>query len=660
MRRALLNPRLPVLIKERADVYKSRDERGVSRSSSILIVLLSICFIVAFQGGLDLAHAKPRRDEIKPADCAGTLLSLLFEVYPLQDAKGTVDELKALLLPELQAQWEAGLRPLAYTSMEPSSKQGLSALVNKVEDKLDLPSSSRLGSPLTSAVAIRIARHLIESARLDEEREAIIERGLSKQHETSRVGSGLLESAFALALDNLAHLKRKPFRPSKKTLKALRKTLSLLKEAAQIEKKQALRGRWESEEKHLILWLGITLCHLGLDQLDEAKNSLRELFITPSPAEALLINLDLIHPSADRAKTEIFDLQRLGHSTDAQHAWVNTFAELDQQLERWSSLFRDSRARQRRLKAGVRDLILKLPQLKQWWQQNAPAIRVELNQAEERLARAELLIVSVLVKQQAQVAAREQSELEWIQLPQGELLVPDLKNPELFSSVKFDDPFFMAKSEVTVEQYQRCVDAGECTPPEWDTCEIWNGTRFQVKRAPEKLRGPKQPVVCITWSQAKRFSQWIGGDLPSESEWIYAAQSGGKGSTYPWGEMSPTCDVAVMHGSTGAGCGQARSWNVCSRPLGESEQGLCDLSGNVWEWLADQAEYDGKTLISPQFPSNGSPRCSSDECDDPSGAHVAHGGGWGSGKGYLGNTARTAFRGVKRHPFLGFRPVLRR
>jgi formylglycine-generating enzyme required for sulfatase activity len=135
--------------------------------------------------------------------------------------------------------------------------------------------------------------------------------------------------------------------------------------------------------------------------------------------------------------------------------------------------------------------------------------------------------------------------------------------------------FRMSMSEVTVAQYQSCVTAGACTAP----------------RSGCLQSGDDTPVVCVDWNQSKTFCAWAGGRLCSESEWEYAARNGSAGNLYPWGNTEPTCDDAVH-----AACGNPQGPSpVCSKPAGNDLWGVCDLAGNVWEWVEDDhhASYQG-------------------------------------------------------------------
>ena len=143
--------------------------------------------------------------------------------------------------------------------------------------------------------------------------------------------------------------------------------------------------------------------------------------------------------------------------------------------------------------------------------------------------------------------------------------------------------FRMSKTEVTVAQYRACVDAGRCTKPNTGTYCNWG-----------KAGRGAHPVNCVDWKQSRTFCGWAGGRLPSEAEWEYAARSGGKSWKYPWGNTAATCSRAVMdHG--GNGCGKQRTWPVCSKTAGNTVHGLCDMAGNVWEWVEDcwHANYEG-------------------------------------------------------------------
>ena len=124
----------------------------------------------------------------------------------------------------------------------------------------------------------------------------------------------------------------------------------------------------------------------------------------------------------------------------------------------------------------------------------------------------------------------------------------------------------------------------------------------------------------MSWINARQFSTWVGARLPSESEWEFAAKSRGQNITYPWGDAAPNCERANFSGCDGDdGAGTSR---VCSHGAGSSAQGVCDLAGNVWEWVEDDyhASY------------NGAPNDGSAWVDNPRGsACVLRGGSWDYG-----------------------------
>jgi formylglycine-generating enzyme required for sulfatase activity len=213
--------------------------------------------------------------------------------------------------------------------------------------------------------------------------------------------------------------------------------------------------------------------------------------------------------------------------------------------------------------------------------------------------------------------------------PQHEVTVPD---------------FEISRTEVTVGQYRVCFEAGVCTEPdprgqlEFPDCYWWH----------EVTGREDSPVNCISWNQARAFARWVGGDLLSESEWEFAARNGGREITYPWGDEEATCERAVMRDPV-EGCEENTTWPVCSKPAGNTPDGICDLAGNVAEWILDEVHNYADA------PTDGSPFCETPDCLDESVRRVTRGGSFRDIADYLHARRRSSSRADRRGSIYGIR-----
>ena len=162
----------------------------------------------------------------------------------------------------------------------------------------------------------------------------------------------------------------------------------------------------------------------------------------------------------------------------------------------------------------------------------------------------------------------ERGGVELVPIPEGEFLMGSPRDeaeregnegPQRWVKVS---PFWLGRFPVTNEQYGRFLKAN----PHVNAPRGWGNRRFNQAH---------QPVVAVTWDEARAFAKWAGGRLPTEAEWEYACRAGTTTSRY-----ESDLDTIAWYGVGSVG----------PPPVGQKKPnawGLHDMLGNVCEWCSD-------------------------------------------------------------------------
>ncbi|MEN9491339.1 MAG: hypothetical protein RJA63_1788, partial [Pseudomonadota bacterium] len=213
--------------------------------------------------------------------------------------------------------------------------------------------------------------------------------------------------------------------------------------------------------------------------------------------------------------------------------------------------------------------------------------------------------------------------------------------------VRITHPFYLGRTEVTVGQFRRFIEASGYVAesdrdgtgaygynPDYDPATTERGDAFEGRNPKYSWRNPgfpqtdEHPVVNITYADALALAAWLSKTegvryrLPTEAEWEYACRAGSR-SRFASGDAPESlarlanvfdADAAVNWRKWQAFALKSHDGYPFTAPVASfapNAFGLYDMHGNAWEWVADwhaDDYYANSPLEDPQGPASGTVR----------------------------------------------------
>ena len=157
-------------------------------------------------------------------------------------------------------------------------------------------------------------------------------------------------------------------------------------------------------------------------------------------------------------------------------------------------------------------------------------------------------------------------------------------------------PFAIDRNEVTNAAFRRFADETRYTTTAEERGYSWDTTRCRRCnwQAPRPNRNasdhPDDPVVHVSWTDARAYCEWAGSRLPSEDEWEYVAR-GAKRRSFPWGDEWDHGRIRETNAN------RIGLEPVGSHPEGATPEGILDLAGSVWEWTSTASGTGERRIV---------------------------------------------------------------